>query len=115
MSETIDIDRIRSVEGMNSVYEEELLNETVKKERDPSTKPFQELAWVATVLLIFAASMASFFPTVDMFFDLPGKIHHWAFTVANGLWVLTGVLWREKSLIVLNAGLTIIYIVPLLV
>ena len=108
------MDRIRAAEGLNSIYEEELLNEKISKTRSDS-KPYQELAWVATVLLIFAASMASFFPESNMFLDLPGKIHHWAFTIANGLWVITGILWKEKSLIVLNAGLTIIYIVPLLV
>ena len=37
-----------------------------------------------------------------------------AFTLANGIWVLVGVLWKERSLIVLNAGLTIIYIIGLI-
>ena len=36
-----------------------------------------------------------------------------AFIASNGLWVLIGVLWKERSLIVLNAGLTVIYVVGL--
>jgi hypothetical protein len=40
--------------------------------------------------------------------------YSYAFTVANGIWVAVGILWKEKSLIILNAGLTIIYIVGLL-
>ena len=39
--------------------------------------------------------------------------YSYAFTVSNLGWVLVGYLWKEKSLIVLNAGLTIIYIIGL--
>lgn len=68
-------------------------------------KPYQSLAWIATTVLLVAATMAAFniYP-----------YYSYAFTIANGLWVLIGVLWKEKSLIVLNAGLTIIYIVGLI-
>ena len=106
----IDIDRIRSAEGLNSIYEIELQDETVV---DKDTKPYQKLAWAGTIILIFAAMMASFIPEVDMVFGLPGKLHHYAFTVANGIWVAVGILWKERSLIVLNAGLTIIYLIGL--
>lgn len=67
-------------------------------------KPYQGLAWLFTATLIGAATMAAF------------NLYPWysyAFTVSNLGWVLVGYLWKEKSLIVLNAGLTIIYIIGL--
>ena len=69
---------------------------------EQNEKPFQFLAWIATFILILAAILASFVPALEY--------HHWAFILANSLWVLVGFLWKEMSLIVLNAGLTIIYI-----
>ena len=68
-------------------------------------KPHQFLAWIATAMLIIAAVLASFIPALEY--------HHWAFIIANSLWVIVGYLWKENSLIVLNAGLTIIYILGL--
>ncbi len=68
-------------------------------------KPHQFLAWIATAILIIAAVLASFIPALEY--------HHWAFIIANSLWVIVGYLWKENSLIVLNAGLTIIYILGL--
>lgn len=70
-----------------------------------TVKPYQKLAWVATAILLVAATMASF------------NLYPWysyAFTIANLMWVIIGILWKEKSLIVLNAGLTLIYIVGLI-
>jgi hypothetical protein len=67
-------------------------------------KPYQWLAWFSTVCLLVAATLAAF------------NIYPWyifAFIASNSLWVLIGVLWKEKSLIVLNAGLTVIYIAGL--
>ena len=69
-------------------------------------KPYQFLAWIATAILIIAAVLASFVPALED--------HHWAFITANTLWVVVGYLWKENSLIVLNAGLTIIYILGLI-
>tara|TARA_B100000212_G_C27301767_1_gene501806 strand:+ start:849 stop:1076 length:228 start_codon:yes stop_codon:yes gene_type:complete len=69
-------------------------------------KPYQFLAWTATFVLILAAILASFVPALEY--------HHWAFIVANTLWVIVGFLWKEMSLVVLNAGLTIIYIFGLI-
>jgi hypothetical protein len=69
-------------------------------------KPFQWLAWLGTVVLIMAASMASFIPALEY--------HHWAFITANTIWVVVGVLWKETTVWVLNAGLTLIYILGLL-
>tara|TARA_B100000963_G_scaffold123341_1_gene107587 strand:- start:3939 stop:4166 length:228 start_codon:yes stop_codon:yes gene_type:complete len=68
-------------------------------------KPFQFLAWIATAILILAALLASFIPEMEY--------HHWAFIAANSLWVIVGFLWKEQTLIVLNGGLTIIYILGL--
>ena len=68
-------------------------------------KPYQFLAWTATAILILAAILASFIPALEY--------HHWAFIIANSLWVIVGYLWKENSLIVLNGGLTIIYVLGL--
>ena len=73
---------------------------------DQNEKPYQFLAWTATAVLILAAVLASFVPALEY--------HHWAFISANSLWVVVGILWREQTLIVLNAGLTIIYILGLI-
>ena len=69
-------------------------------------KPHQLLAWAATAILIIAASLASFVPELEY--------HHWAFISANTLWVIVGVLWKEQTVVVLNAGLTLIYILGLI-
>tara|TARA_B100000963_G_C22501584_1_gene614073 strand:- start:582 stop:809 length:228 start_codon:yes stop_codon:yes gene_type:complete len=73
---------------------------------EQNQKPYQFLAWAATAILILAALLASFVPAQEY--------HHWAFIVANSLWVIVGVLWKEITLIVLNAGLTAIYIFGLI-
>ena len=73
---------------------------------EQNEKPYQFLAWIATTILISAAALASFVPELEY--------HHWAFISANTLWVLVGILWREQTLIILNAGLTIIYILGLI-
>lgn len=73
---------------------------------DQNEKPYQLLAWTATGILILAALLASFVPALEY--------HHWAFIIANTLWVIVGLLWKETSLIVLNSGLTIIYIFGLI-
>mgnify|MGYP003321833757 FL=1 len=69
-------------------------------------KPYQFLAWIATSILILAAVLASFVPALEY--------HHWAFIIANLLWVFVGFLWKEMTLIILNAGLTLIYILGLI-
>ena len=73
---------------------------------EQNEKPYQFLAWIATTILILAAALASFVPELEY--------HHWAFISANTLWVLVGILWREQTLINLNAWLTIIYILGLI-
>ena len=69
-------------------------------------KPYQLLAWIATGILIAAAVLASFVPELEC--------HHWAFIAANTMWVYVGWLWKEYSLIVLNGGLTLIYLLGLI-
>ena len=68
-------------------------------------KPYQWVAWVATVCLLTAATLAAFnvYP-----------LYIWAFIISNTLWILVGILWKEKRLIVMNTGLTVIYITGLL-
>ena len=73
---------------------------------EQNEKPFQFLAWTATFILILAAILASFVPALEY--------HHWAFIIANLLWVFVGFLWKEMTLIILNAGLTLIYILGLI-
>ncbi|MAX49356.1 MAG: hypothetical protein CMD75_00800 [Gammaproteobacteria bacterium] len=73
---------------------------------EQNQKPYQFLAWTATTILILAAILASFVPALEY--------HHWAFIIANSLWVIVGILWKETTLIVLNAGLTIIYVLGLI-
>jgi hypothetical protein len=67
-------------------------------------KPYQWLAWFSTACLLVAATLAAFniYP-----------YYIFAFIASNSLWILIGVLWKEKSLVVLNAGLTIIYVLGL--
>jgi len=51
-------------------------------------KPYQWLSWIATVCLLGAALLAAFniYP-----------LYIWAFIVSNSLWILVGVLWKEKK------------------
>jgi hypothetical protein len=66
-----------------------------------AVKPCQWLAWLATVCLIASAVMAS----LNMYpYDIMG------FMVSNTMWIIVGVVWQEKSLIVMNSALTLIYI-----
>lgn len=67
-------------------------------------KPYQKLAWLSTALLLSAAILAAF--NVYPYYVV-------AFVVSSALWTLVAVLWKERSLIVLNGGLTIIYIIGL--
>ena len=68
-------------------------------------KPYQWLAWAGTTLIIISAILAAFniYP-----------LYLWMFLVSNAVWAWVGWLWRENSLIILNAGLTIIYVIGLI-
>ena len=76
------------------------------KDTGSMTKPYQWLAWLATAVLVSAASLASFVPALE--------IHHYAFIVGGTLWIVVGYLWQERSLIVLNTGLNVIYIMGMI-
>jgi hypothetical protein len=69
-------------------------------------KSYQWLAWLATVAVLISAAMASI------------NLYPWyslGFIIANTLWMIIGILWREKSMIVMNLGLNAIYLIGLLV
>lgn len=68
-------------------------------------KPYQKLAWLATTLLLTSSVMAAF--NIYPYYVV-------AFVISSGLWTLVACLWREKSLIVVNGGLMIIYILGLI-
>jgi len=68
-------------------------------------KPHQWLAWLSTASLLVAATLAAF----NMY-----PLYVFAFIFSNTLWSIVGLLWKENSLIVMNTGLTLIYIVGLL-
>lgn len=68
-------------------------------------KPYQWLAWIATVSLVTSAVLAAFniYP-----------LYIYGFLISNSLWVLIGYLWRENSLLYMNLMLTLIYIAGLI-
>ena len=70
-------------------------------------KPYQWLAWIATALLVVAALLSSIVPEWHW--------HHVPFIIANTLWTISGLLWKERSLIVLNVSMVLIYVVGLIV
>ncbi len=67
-------------------------------------KPYQPLAWLGTFAIITGSVLAAFniFP-----------LYLYVFLIANGIWAVVGWLWKEQSLVVLNAGITIVYIAGL--
>jgi|TARA_E500000075_G_C6917495_1_gene282362 hypothetical protein len=65
------------------------------------SKPYQPLAWTGTTILLAAASLISLFPN-----EIYGVF---GFFLASIVWTVVGVLWKEKSLIVLNGVLALIY------
>ncbi len=67
-------------------------------------KPYQPLAWFSTAALISTAMLAA----LNIY-----PLYVYGFIVSNSLWILIGILWKEKSLVVMNLGLTIIYIIGL--
>ena len=72
------------------------------KENNSSKKPYQIFAWISTFSILSGATLASFVP--ELYY------HHFFFLFGNGLLALTAFLWREYSLLVLNSGLSFIYI-----
>jgi hypothetical protein len=68
-------------------------------------KPYQWLAWIGTAGLLVSSILAA----LNIY-----PYYVFGFIISNVLWTLIGILWQEKSLIILNAGLTIIYVIGLL-
>lgn len=64
-------------------------------------KPYQWLAWSATVLLVFNAMLAA----LNVY-----PLFVWGFILANMVWFVIGLLWKEPSLVWMNLGLTVIYL-----
>lgn len=68
-------------------------------------KPYQWLAWFASLALVNSSVLAAF------------NLYPWysiGFMIANGAWIVVGLLWRERSLVFMNAAITMIYIIGLL-
>ncbi len=66
-------------------------------------KPYQFLAWFSSLSILLGALLASLAPELYM--------HHFFFMFGNGLLAITAYLWKENSLLVLNSGLFLIYII----
>jgi len=65
-------------------------------------KPYQALAWVGTIGLIIGASMTAFniYP-----------LNIWVMIVANGIWLVAGILWKEPSVWGLNFFMVAVYLI----
>lgn len=68
-------------------------------------KPYQWLAWIGTIGVIGCALMASF----NLY-----PYYNWGFLFFNLLWIIIGILWREKSLITMSLVVTLIYAIGLI-
>ncbi len=69
------------------------------------TKPYQKFAWLCTAGVLGSAILAAF----DIY-----PLYVIGFGISSIMWTIIGVLWKERSLIVLNASLTIVYLVGLI-
>lgn len=71
----------------------------------PAKKPYQGLAWWSTGAVLLAAALAAYnvYP-----------LYVFMFTVSSIMWTVVGYLWNEKSIMILNAILTLIYILGLI-
>ena len=63
-------------------------------------KPYQALAWFGTIGLIIGATMTAFniYP-----------LNIWVMIVANGVWLVAGILWKEPSVWGLNFFMVFVY------
>tara|TARA_Y100000114_G_scaffold59298_1_gene54274 strand:- start:4437 stop:4703 length:267 start_codon:yes stop_codon:yes gene_type:complete len=75
--------------------------------KSQTTKPYQSLAWASTCTIVTGACLASLIPEY--------YIHHYFFILGSALWIITGYLWKENSLLYFNIMLLLIYIVGLIV
>jgi len=69
-------------------------------------KPYQWLAWLSSAVLIASAVMAS----LDLY-----PYYVIGFMISNTMWTIVGLLWRERSLVLMNTVLTGIYIIGMIV
>ncbi len=68
--------------------------------------PYQPIAWLSTTSILLGATLASLKP--ELYY------HHFFFIFGNSLLAVTAYLWKEYSLLVLNLGLSAIYILGIL-
>ena len=67
-------------------------------------KPYQWLAWIGVACVLTSATMASL------------NLYPWyayGYIISNTLWVIIGILWKEKTIALTNAGVNIIFIAGL--
>lgn len=75
------------------------------KSESSKPDPTQYIKWLATALLIGGSVLTS----GNWLYPLNVVL----FTLGNFAWITVGWFWREWSLIVLNAGITVIYLIGL--
>ncbi len=68
-------------------------------------KPYQWLAWCGSIGIIFSAILASF----DVY-----PLDLYTFLISSVIWVIVSIIWQEKSLIAVNVGVSIIYVVGII-
>ena len=71
---------------------------------DIAQKPHQWLSWIASIALVTSAILAAF----NLY-----PYYAYGFMASNALWILVGVVWKEKTIIFMNVFLTVIYIAGL--
>ncbi|MAH89027.1 MAG: hypothetical protein CMJ06_03150 [Pelagibacterales bacterium] len=71
--------------------------------KESQKKPYQFLAWISTISILIGAILASLCPELYM--------HHFFFLFGNGILAITAFLWKENSLLVLNTGLFLVYVI----
>lgn len=68
-------------------------------------KPYQKFAWFCTFSLLTSSVLAAF--NIYPYYVI-------GFIFSSTLWTVVSWLWNEKSLIVVNGGLTLIYVAGLI-
>lgn len=67
-------------------------------------KPYQWLAWIGVICVLTSSAMASL------------NLYPWyayGYIFSNTLWIIIGLLWKEKTIILTNLGVNIIFIAGL--
>ena len=63
-------------------------------------KPYQALAWLSSLLVIFSAILAA--NNLVPYYQI-------SFLFSYFMWTVTGIVWREPSIIWMNGLLIVIY------